>query len=82
MSSIASFRYRVVDVFTSCSLAGNQLAVFPDASGIDSAIMPRIARELNLAETTVVLLVMGDSDNCTGLKLPGLILYMSCARVP
>jgi trans-2,3-dihydro-3-hydroxyanthranilate isomerase len=59
MSPIASSRYRVVDVFTSCSLAGNQLAVFTDASGIDSAIMPRIARELNLAETTVVLSVNG-----------------------
>jgi trans-2,3-dihydro-3-hydroxyanthranilate isomerase len=49
------FRYRVVDVFTSRSLEGNQLAVFPDASGIDGAIMQKIARELNLPETTFVL---------------------------
>src|SRR5271170_1909943 len=55
MSSIASFRYRVVEVFTSCSLEGNPLAVFPDASGIDGATMQRIARELNLAETVFVL---------------------------
>ena len=55
MSSIASFHYRVVDVFTSFSLAGNQLAVFPDASGIDGAIMQKIARELNLPETVFVL---------------------------
>ena len=55
MSSIASFRYRVVDVFTSCSLEGNPLAVFPDASEINGEIMQKIARELNLAETVFVL---------------------------
>ena len=53
MSFIASFPYRVVDVFTACSLAGNQLAVFPDAPGIDGAIMQKIARELNLPETVL-----------------------------
>lgn len=48
-------RYRVVDVFTENPLEGNALAVFPDASGIDGALMPRIARELNLSETVFVL---------------------------
>jgi len=48
-------RYRVVDVFTERALEGNALAVFPDASGIDGALMPRIARELNLSETVFVL---------------------------
>jgi trans-2,3-dihydro-3-hydroxyanthranilate isomerase len=47
--------YRVVDVFTEQSLEGNALAVFPDASGIDGDLMPRIARELNLSETVFVL---------------------------
>lgn len=47
--------YRVVDVFTEKPLEGNPLAVFPDASKIDAATMQRIARELNLAETTFVL---------------------------
>ena len=55
MSSAASLRYRVVDVFTTCPLEGNQLAVFPDASGIDDATMQKIARELNLGETVFVL---------------------------
>lgn len=49
------FRYRVVDVFTRQALEGNPLAVFPDASGIDPAWMPRIAKELNLSETVFVL---------------------------
>jgi trans-2,3-dihydro-3-hydroxyanthranilate isomerase len=48
-------RYRVVDVFTEHPLEGNALAVFPDASGIDGAFMPKIARELNLSETVFVL---------------------------
>jgi trans-2,3-dihydro-3-hydroxyanthranilate isomerase len=55
MSRAVSFRYRVVDVFTTCSFEGNQLAVFPDASGIDDANMQKIARELNLSETVFVL---------------------------
>lgn len=47
--------YHVVDVFTTAPLEGNALAVFPDASGIDSGTMQRIARELNLSETTFIL---------------------------
>jgi len=47
--------YRVVDVFTTEALAGNPLAVFTQASEIDEAVMQKIAREMNLAETTFVL---------------------------
>lgn len=50
-----NLRYRVVDVLTRKALEGNALAVFPDARGVDSATMQRIARELNLSETTFVL---------------------------
>jgi trans-2,3-dihydro-3-hydroxyanthranilate isomerase len=50
-----SYRYRVVDVFTLNALEGNPLAVFPDGSAIDDETMQRIARELNLSETTFVL---------------------------
>jgi trans-2,3-dihydro-3-hydroxyanthranilate isomerase len=35
-------------------LEGNALAVFPDASGLDDATMQKIARELNLSETTFI----------------------------
>jgi len=48
-------QYRIVDVFTTEALEGNALAVFTDASQIDEAIMQKIAREMNLAETTFVL---------------------------
>ena len=49
-----TYRYRVVDVFTTVALEGNPLAVFTDATGLAGATMQRIARELNLSETTFV----------------------------
>jgi trans-2,3-dihydro-3-hydroxyanthranilate isomerase len=55
MKARRSYRYRVVDVFTTNPLEGNALAVFPDAGGLDGATMQRIARELNLAETAFVV---------------------------
>ena len=54
MNSPRSYRYRVVDVFTKQPLEGNALAVFPDSSGLDDATMQKIAREMNLSETTFV----------------------------
>jgi trans-2,3-dihydro-3-hydroxyanthranilate isomerase len=50
-----SYRYTVVDVFTTEALEGNALAVFPDAPDLDEGTMQKIARELNLAETAFVL---------------------------
>ena len=47
-----TYPYRVVDVFTQEPLLGNGLAVFPDATGLDDETMQRIAREMNLSETT------------------------------
>jgi trans-2,3-dihydro-3-hydroxyanthranilate isomerase len=55
MAQPRTFRYRVVDVFTEQPLEGNALAVFPDASAIDEVTMQKIAKELNLSETTFVL---------------------------
>jgi trans-2,3-dihydro-3-hydroxyanthranilate isomerase len=49
------YRYRLVDVFTNQPLEGNPLAVFPDAQGLSPTTMRKIARELNLSETTFVL---------------------------
>ncbi len=54
-SSLRTYEYRVVDVFTQHALEGNALAVFPEAGGLDGALMQRIARELNRSETTFVL---------------------------
>jgi trans-2,3-dihydro-3-hydroxyanthranilate isomerase len=51
---VAAFRYVVVDVFTDTPLAGNPLAVFTDAREIAEDDLQRLARELNLSETTFV----------------------------
>ena len=50
-----TFRYAVVDVFTDTALAGNQLAVFTDARGIDAETMQALALEIGFSETTFVL---------------------------
>lgn len=54
--------YVVADVFTTTPLEGNPVAVFLDAEGIPAARMQRIAREMNLSETTFVLPARGDGD--------------------
>ena len=46
--------YAVADVFTENPLEGNPVAVFFDAQGLEAHDMQRIARELNLSETTFV----------------------------
>jgi len=43
-----------VDVFTTEIFGGNPLAVFLDADELDDATMQKIAREMNLSETTFV----------------------------
>jgi trans-2,3-dihydro-3-hydroxyanthranilate isomerase len=48
-------RYELCDVFTDRPLAGNALAVFTDADGMDSATMQALARETNLSESSFVL---------------------------
>lgn len=48
-------RIHTVDVFAEKSLAGNQLAVVLDAADIPGDAMQRIAKEMNIAETTFVL---------------------------
>jgi trans-2,3-dihydro-3-hydroxyanthranilate isomerase len=50
-----NLRFKQVDVFTSVPFGGNPLAVFFDAGdALDTATMQRIAREMNLSETTFV----------------------------
>ena len=50
-----TYRYVVVDVFTDRPLAGNQLAVFTDARGLETEAMQALAREINYSESTFVL---------------------------
>ena len=48
-------RYLHYDVFTRRPLAGNQLAMFPEAAGLDPALLQRIALEMAFPETTFIL---------------------------
>jgi trans-2,3-dihydro-3-hydroxyanthranilate isomerase len=50
-----AYTIHVVDVFTDRPLSGNQLAVVLDAEGIPGDVMQRIAKEMNISETTFVL---------------------------
>ena len=49
------YQFYQVDVFTGTPLGGNPLAVFVDADGLDGERMQKIAREMNLSETTFVV---------------------------
>jgi trans-2,3-dihydro-3-hydroxyanthranilate isomerase len=71
-------RYHLVDVFTNRQFGGNPLAVFTNGRGISTETMQRIAKELNLSETTYVL-PPGDASNdyCVRIFTPGQELPMA-----
>jgi trans-2,3-dihydro-3-hydroxyanthranilate isomerase len=48
------YRYYTVDAFTDRAFEGAQIAVFPDARGLNDTMMRKIAREFNLSETVFV----------------------------
>ena len=52
---MSTLRFVVVDVFTDTALAGNQLAVFTDAEGVDDDTMQALAKEIGFSETAFVL---------------------------
>src|SRR5438874_10444859 len=49
------YTFHIVDVFSSIPFGGNQLAILPDAAGISTEGMHKIAREFNFGETAFVL---------------------------
>lgn len=52
---MTEYNYRIVNVFAEERLAGNPLAVFEDARGMDDATMQALALQFNLSETTFLL---------------------------
>jgi len=54
-TQMKKYRFIQLDVFTNQPFAGNPLAVFPDAEGLNDEQMMKIAREMNLSETVFVL---------------------------
>ena len=55
LQNLMKYQFYQVDVFTGTPLGGNPLAVFVDADGLDRERMQKIAREMNLSETTFVV---------------------------
>jgi len=62
------YTFHIVDVFSSTPFGGNQLAVLPDATGISTEGMQKIAREFNFGETTFVL-PKNDSTNTYRVRI-------------
>ena len=58
------FDFVLVDVFSDRAFGGNQLAVFPDATGIADGTMQQLAREFNFSESTFVLPPSDPSCTC------------------
>jgi len=52
---VTTYPYTVVDAFSTEPLRGNPVAVFFDCAGLSASQMQRIAREMNLSESTFVL---------------------------
>ena len=58
-----------LDVFTSVPLEGNQLAVFPNARGLSDDEMQRLAKEMNLSETTFIFPRDLDTEQRDGVRV-------------
>lgn len=59
---MSGYRYVICDVFADAALAGNQLAVFPDASEIPERHLQPLAREINFSETVFAYRPAGAGD--------------------
>ncbi len=59
-----NYTFHIVDVFSSTPFGGNQLAVLPNATGISTEGMQKIAREFNFGETTFVLPKKDPANTC------------------
>jgi trans-2,3-dihydro-3-hydroxyanthranilate isomerase len=64
-----TYEFIQVDVFTQTPLAGNPLAIFPDALGLSDTEMQALAREMNLSETTFILARDATTEAHAGKKV-------------
>lgn len=58
------YAFHILDVFTDRPFGGNQLAVLPEAAGIDDARMQAVAAEFGFSETTFVLPPTRSGHDC------------------
>jgi trans-2,3-dihydro-3-hydroxyanthranilate isomerase len=66
---VREFPFVHLDVFTSVPLEGNQLAVIPDARSLSDAEMQRLAKEMNLSETTFILPRDAETESREGVRV-------------
>ena len=64
-----TYEFVQLDVFTQTALAGNPLAIFPDARGLNAVEMQALAREMNLSETTFIFPRDGATEAREGKKV-------------
>jgi len=62
-----AYKYYTCDVFTSDQFGGNPLAVFPEASGLSTEQMQKIAQEFNYSETAFVF--PAEQGNCRKVRI-------------
>ena len=72
-----SLRYLHLDVFTDTPFEGNQLAVFPEPAGLDTAKMQTITREMNFSECTFIFPAERGGDVKMRIFTPGEELPMA-----
>jgi len=63
-----NYKYFMADIFTHQAFSGAQVAVFPDAKGLNNQQMAMVAKELNLSET-VFLFDKEDKENSWKMKI-------------
>jgi 16S rRNA G1207 methylase RsmC len=63
--SLLDYTFYTADVFTNRSFQGAQIAVFPEAKGLNTHAMQQLANELNLSETVFVFNSNGEGDGRT-----------------
>jgi trans-2,3-dihydro-3-hydroxyanthranilate isomerase len=59
---VPTWTFETLDVFTDRPLAGNQLAVFPDARVIPESLLQRLAQEIGFSETVFAFPDAPDAD--------------------
>ncbi len=69
MTEPRRYRFVQLDVFAARPLAGNPLAVFPDARGLADAELQALAREMNLSETTFILPREAEVERAQGTRV-------------
>lgn len=57
-----SYRYLHLDVFTDRPFEGNQLAVFPEAQGLEAPTLQLMTKEMNFSECTFILPPEAEGD--------------------